>query len=109
MGKLKAWFSGNAFQGTGIVFKVLRFLHLMESDVVQLSLTGLQMWSTTILNIQMQIASHDHISQAIAAGSNATAMVAHGVKRGQILKADAGDDDTVAPDGPPPWTGETTA
>lgn len=108
MDKLRAWFSGNAFQGQGIVFKSMRFLHLMETDAVVLSLTGLQMWATTILNIQMQIASHDHISQGIAAATNATAMAAHGVKRSQMLNA-KDDSDTVAPDGPPPWQGEDTA
>ena len=104
---IKSWTEGNAFKGQGFVFKLMRFLHLMEQDTVQLSLTGLQMWATTWLNIQTQIATHDHITMGIAAATNGGAMIAHAVDRKQRLAAGASaQDDVIADDGPPPWQGE---
>jgi uncharacterized membrane protein YcjF (UPF0283 family) len=81
--------------------KGLDFLHLMEDNMTRLSLTGAQMWVTTVLNIHTQIVSHDHVLQGMTLASNATAMVAHGAKRSQTLKADQEPDE---PD--PPWKGE---
>lgn len=110
--KLKTWFSGNAFEGQGIVFKVLRFMNLMEDKAVKFSLNGMQLWATTILNIHTQIVSHDHITMGIAAASNATAIAAHTVKRAQMLndaQKTAKLEQTDLPiQGPilPPWTGE---
>ena len=98
---LKSWLSGNAFQGNGIVFKVLRFLNLMEDKAVKFSLTGAQMWTTTILNIHTQIVSHDHITMGIAAATNGGAMIAHGVKRQQIINSSQPETTEL-----PPWTGE---
>ena len=99
----KSWLSGNAFKGQGIVFKLLRFLHLMENDAVVFSLTGAQLWATTILNIHTQIVSHDHILMGMTMGSNAIAMGAHAVKRSQLINTNS-DDTPDEPD--PPWKGE---
>lgn len=82
--------------------KVLDFLHLMEDNMTRLSLTGGQMWVTTILNIHTQIVSHDHIVQGMAMTTNFGAMVAHGFKRGQTLNAS----EQTADEGDPPWKGE---
>lgn len=105
LANLRSWFAGNAFQGQGVVFKLLRFLNLMEDKAVKFSLTGAQMWVTTILNIHTQMVSNDHITMGIAAATNGGAMIAHGVKRIQILKTGGNSDGN---DGPPPWTGEGT-
>ena len=106
---MKSWLTGNAFEGQGFVFKLLRFLNLMEDKAVKFSLTGAQMWATTILNIHTQIVAHDHITQGIVAAVNGGAMVAHGIKRGQTIadpnnpQNQSGDE----PDALPPWTGES--
>lgn len=99
---IKSWFTGNAFQGQGFVFKTLRFLNLMEDKAVKFSLTGAQMWATTVMDIHTQVVSHDHIAMGIAAGTNGMAMVAHGFKRGQEMK------NASAPvaQSDPPWKGE---
>lgn len=110
---ITGWLTGNAFQGQGIVFKSLRFLNLMEDAAVKFSLTGAQMWATTILNIHTQIVSHDHVMAGMAMGSNGLAMAAHAVKRGQLLNAKGTDGighnggPPLDDDAPPPWTGES--
>ena len=79
------------------VLKALDFLHLMEDNMTRLSLTGLQMWGTTALNLYTQLVSADHLTQGMAMTTNFGAMVAHGYKRGQMIQE---------PRPLPPWTGE---
>lgn len=83
MGPTAEWY----FDGTRWYFKLARFLNLLEDEVVKVSLTGLTMWATTINNISQLTMSHDALQVGGSILANATALVAHGVKRGQILKA----------------------
>lgn len=84
--------------------KIGKFLHLVEDDLAHVSMSGIQLWAATYVNIQQLWYSHDHITQAVAAASNAAAGALHAVKRGQVITAASGA--APAPEGPPPWTGE---
>lgn len=98
------WLRGPAFTGNGIGFKILRFLNLIEDKAVKLSLTGLQMWATTINNIWVLWSTHDHVMQGIAMAANGAAMVAHGVKRQQTI-SDLNNPQNLPADYRP-WEGE---
>ena len=101
----KSWFRGNAFEGQGVVFKLLRFLNLVEDKAVKLSLSGLQMWAATMSAIWEQWQHADHVSQAISAGTAMGAAGFHAVKRAQTI-TDPNNPQNTPDEGLPPWTGE---
>lgn len=81
------------FDPTKWPVKMLRFLHLVEDDVVRFSLTGIQMWVTTINNVVHLQMVHDvasGASAALSAGINIAAAAFHHAKRGQMLNAKDG-------------------
>lgn len=67
--------------------KLARFLNLLEDDLVKVSHTGIAMWGTTLNNLSQLTLSHDPLSIGGGILANATALIAHTVKRGQFLKA----------------------
>ncbi|MDE2020087.1 MAG: hypothetical protein KGJ13_07115 [Patescibacteria group bacterium] len=99
-----SWLHGQAFAGSGIGFKIIRFLNLLEDKSVKLSLTGFQMWATTINNVWVLWSTHDHVTQGMAMAANGAAMVAHGVKRQQVI-GDPNNPQNL-PAGSEPWVGE---
>ena len=65
----------------------MRFLNLIEEDLPRISHTGIAMWGTTINNLSQLSLRHDALSIGGGILANATALVAHTVKRSQNLKA----------------------
>lgn len=84
MGPIPEWY----FDGTRWWMKLARFLNLLEDDMVKISHTGIAMWGTTLNNLSQLIFSHDPLSIGGGILANASVLVAHTVKRGQILKAE---------------------
>lgn len=77
-----------ALRSFPMLAKAGRFLHLVEDDLAHISLTGISTWITTYGTWHATVASNpDWHTQAAAVGANATALVAHTIKRGQMMRA----------------------
>ena len=70
--------------------KALRFLNLLEAELVQVSHTGVTMWATTINNIHSLAFSHDLATIGGGIVANIAGLWAHTAKRGQELNAKKG-------------------
>lgn len=70
--------------------KFLRFLNLLESELVQVSHTGIVMWATTLDNIHNLAFSHDITTIGGGIIANVAGLWAHTAKRGQVLNANGG-------------------
>ena len=81
------------------VAKAGAFLHLVEDNLAHISITGISSWITTYGTLHATLSQLDWHTQAAAVGANATALVAHTIKRGQTLSANQAPAD-------PPWKGE---
>lgn len=71
------------FDGARPWIKWLRFLHLIEDDAVRLSLSGLQLWATTLNNFHAIAFSHDQVQMFYASVAHIGGMIGHAVKRWQ--------------------------
>lgn len=67
--------------------KLLRFLNLLETELVQISHTGVTMWATTLNNIHSLAFSHDVATIGGGIIANIAGLWAHNAKRGQVLNA----------------------
>lgn len=67
--------------------KFLRFLHLLEDELVQVSHTGIMMWATTFNNIHGLLTSTNAVTVGGGILANIAALWGHTAKRGQVLQA----------------------
>lgn len=67
--------------------KFMRFLNLLETELVQVSHTGISMWVTTLNNLHGLVFSTDVATIGGGIMANIAALWAHTAKRGQVLKA----------------------
>lgn len=70
--------------------KFLRFLHLLEDELVQISHTGIMMWVTTLNNMHGILTSIDPVTVGGGILANIAALWGHTQKRAQTLKAKEG-------------------
>lgn len=69
------------FDSSHWIFKILRFLNLLEPDRTVLSLTKLMMWGATIQSMLVISTSGDWMTIAGALGLNVATMVKHETRR----------------------------
>lgn len=67
--------------------KLLRFLNLLETELVQVSHTGITMWATTLNNIHSLVTSTNAVSVGGGILANIAALWAHTAKRGQVINS----------------------
>lgn len=66
--------------------KALRFLHLLEDELVQISHTGISLWVTTLNNLHSLAFSVDPVTVGGGILANVASLWAHTAKRAQTLK-----------------------
>lgn len=71
--------------------KMLRFLHLLEDELVQVSHTGFTMWATTLNNLHGLLFSHDAATIGGGIVANIAGLWAHTAKRAQVIKSKDGE------------------
>lgn len=78
------------FDPTAKWVKVLRFLNLLENEVVQVSHTGIALWATTINNIHSLSTSTDPVTVGGGIFANIAGLWAHLSKRKTTIAAKGG-------------------
>lgn len=74
------------FNGARWWMKALRFLHLVEDEAVQLSMSGITLWITTLNNVHAIAFTHDQTQMFFGTIAHISGMVGHAVKRWQTRK-----------------------
>lgn len=78
------------YSPTSTWVKVLRFLHFLEDDLVQISHTGIMMWITTANNLHSLLTSMDPVTVGGGIIANLGALVGHTIKRSQVINSKNG-------------------
>lgn len=73
----KNWY----FDNSRLIFKIMRFLNVLEPDRCVLSMTKVLLWGTTIQSIMVISTSSDASTIMGALGINVAAMVKHEARR----------------------------